>query len=364
MSPIDESPRQMTRVLHVAESFASGVASAILDYAGNTPSIEHHLLYATRQDAPIATEAVQSFATSVRLPDGHHRRIASVRKRALSIGADVIHAHSSFAGIYARLAAVTMPGVKVVYTPHCFAFERLDTSRAARAAIYVIEKALSLRTDVVAGCSEREVELARGLNPRVPAVYLPNALPSYGPPAAIATKPRLKIAAAGRMGPQKDPEFFAQIASAALREMDDVDFVWLGGGTDIQTAQLSSDGITVTGWLTREEVLEQLRTCDVYVHTARWEGYPLGILEATAAGVPTIVRTTDSTKHFPASTRFASPAEAVGHIEAFRRSDARTRAIGVWDRYTSVNTAEKQRSILEELYTVRSRSPKVSKANQ
>jgi glycosyltransferase involved in cell wall biosynthesis len=57
------------------------------------------------------------------------------------------------------------------------------------------------------------------------------------------------------------------------------------------------DTVLFVGW--RDDVPDLLRASDGYVHTARWEGSPLAVMEALAAGCPTVFTDcTDPPPHF------------------------------------------------------------------
>jgi glycosyltransferase involved in cell wall biosynthesis len=47
-------------------------------------------------------------------------------------------------------------------------------------------------------------------------------------------------------------------------------------------------GVPVSGWLAREQALEQLAHARVYLHWTAWDGLPLSILEAMARDVVVI----------------------------------------------------------------------------
>ena len=47
--------------------------------------------------------------------------------------------------------------------------------------------------------------------------------------------------------------------------------------------------MTITGWLTPEEVQEKLKNIDIYLSTAQWEGLPYAVLEAMNQGKPLLL---------------------------------------------------------------------------
>ena len=67
---------------------------------------------------------------------------------------DLIHLHSSWAGLLGRL--VPLGRRKIVYTPHCYAFERRDLSQVVRIGLWLVEKILSRRNAGVFAVSPRE----------------------------------------------------------------------------------------------------------------------------------------------------------------------------------------------------------------
>lgn len=181
--------------------------------------------------------------------------------------------------------------IKQVYTPHAWSFSRLDHSRLTRLGFWALEGALAARTDVLAGCSKAENNVAHWgpVSPRT--VYVPNVAEpdSVRKPTKGADEP-LVLAGAGRLTAQKDPVFFAETVQAIRDAGFRVAPIWVGGG-DEDVEQLFRDyGIKVTGWISHEQVQEQLKTADVYLHTARWEGFPITVLEAAANHIPVIVR--------------------------------------------------------------------------
>lgn len=339
-------------ILHVVEAFGGGVAAAVRDYVRATPECEHHLLCHLRPEAVnLEHEWDSEFASVRRLPGGHLANLKATRWAISELHPDVIHSHSSYAGAYARLAVghfprkpvdtlspLRAPGapttraerhgdllsdgerrrrlradkragsnalqrtvqqyfdpslarIKQVYTPHAWSFSRLDHSRLTRLGFWALEGALAARTDVLAGCSKAENNVAHWgpVTPRT--VYVPNV--ADPDPARRPTKGRdepLVLAGSGRLTAQKDPMFFLKTVAAIRTAGFRVAPLWIGGGDDEIEALLRSNGIEVTGWVGHDQVQERLRTADVYLHTARWEGFPITVLEAAANHIPVVVR--------------------------------------------------------------------------
>lgn len=280
-------------MVHVAEAFGGGVAAAIGDYVRNTPGITHILAYTLRPDAPTDPEELRAFAATHQLTGSHFNRIRQLRSLVRGMGRVTVHAHSSFAGAYARLAFLRSGRLRIVYTPHCYAFERRDLGLAKRFAYRLVEWGLSTNTSAFAACSPREARLSRWPGYRGQVVYVPNvyAGPKPSRPRNSMQSPTLiRVVGAGRLAPQKDPEFFGD-AIEALRERGfNISAQWIGDGPKPVREQLQDRGVQVLGWLGRREVLETLASGTVYVHTAAWEGFPIGLLEADAAGLPVVVR--------------------------------------------------------------------------
>ena len=282
----------MTRILHVTECFSTGVSRAIRTIAQLAPEHEHHLLY-TGLDEP----GESTFASCRELPDGTSARIRAVREVAGALGADVVHAHSSWAGVYTRALPLS---ARVVYQPHGYKLSDTSASRPARFAVAAAESLLGLRSDAVVVLSPQEARLARRLTPRAQVVVVPNVptLPvregspeSSEAPQGGGEMAHPTIVMSGRVSRQKDPEWFVAAVELVRRERPDVRAVWLGSDDDKGlTERLMAADVTVTGWVDADEVRRLVGAAGVYLHTARYEGFPLSVLDALALGTPTLVR--------------------------------------------------------------------------
>jgi len=273
-------------VLHVTTCFAGGVSRAVCATASATPDHTHHLLAAGADlDRAVAADA---FVSISELPGGFVRQLRRVRAELLRVQPTIVHAHSSWAGVLVRLAAPR--GASIVYQPHGYVCER----RGSLVGLvgFVVEAALAQRRQCVAVLSAREDRLARLMNPRGATVLVPN-VPSVGSTGirtdrAVARPPR--IAMIGRACHQKDPRLFLRVVRRLRQQVPDLEAVWIGEGEARHERELERGGIQVTGWLSDPELVSEIADVDAIVHTARYEGFPISVLDAAARGVPVVAR--------------------------------------------------------------------------
>lgn len=233
------------------------------------------------------------------------RAVASLRLLLRAVQPDVVHAHSSFPGVYARLVRVR--GARLVYTPHCFAFERRDIGWPARTLYRGIERALRRRTDLLAAGGPGEALVAEALGytpdrvrviPNVPSVRRRPPGPRH--PEPLTT---LRVGMLGRWAPQKDPLAFLEAVARLRSELPGVTVraTWIGGGDGATNAP---GDIGVTGWQTPEGVASELAGLDVYLHTAAWEAaVAIAVLDAFECGVPILARPIRAMPGLPPTVR-------------------------------------------------------------
>jgi glycosyltransferase involved in cell wall biosynthesis len=322
-SSLQQRPRAATasgrapaclHVLHVVEALGSGIATALEDYLLSTPDHTHSVLAYRRPSAQTGDDLERLATRVLPLPEGRLAQARTVRRWIRELRPDLVHAHSTYAGIYVRLSA-RRPGAPLVYTPHAYPFERRDVPAAVRGLYWLVEAALSLRGGCVAAVGPREAELAARLPGRQAVVHLPNVVRGVRPrtPGAQqqpAARSELRLAMLGRISPQKGPDFFGRAARLSRAWDLPLRWIWVGGGRPEEERALRDAGAEVTGWLPRQLALDRLATADVYVHTAAWEGSPVSVLEAAALGLPIVARRIPSLEALGLPTLFDTP-EAV-----------------------------------------------------
>ena len=335
------------RILHVTECYDGGVRRAIDTIAELTPEFDHVLLttQGIQPSNPLAYEAVE------RMPDGLAQRILSVNRTASDRNVDVIHAHSSWAGVYTRAGRRRLP---VVYEPHCFAFDDPRRNCVSRWAFRFAEAVLGRRTAATLVLSPHEQRLAENLMPSDKVVWMPN-IPSLSAPVGTRVNTgddASEIVMVGRLAGQKDPEFFAHVAQAASAANPALKFTWIGDGSAVYRQMLVDGGVEVTGWLEDLELQSRLGNAALYFHSAQYEGFPLSVLDAASLGIPIIVRNLPSFDGTPL-TQISSVEEASQKIlEALAQPSVMAQYEQQRKELLETMTPEAQRNSLYRAYEI------------
>ena len=237
------------------------------------------------------------------------RALVSLRSAMRSFRPQVVHTHSSKAGILGRLAA-RLEGVPVVHTVHGFGFTPLQAA-PTRFLFRAAEKTMARFTDHFVTVSEtdrhRGIEL--GLFPperttviraaidlgRFNAVIESDAVrESLGVPTGVPM-----VTQVGNFKPQKAPLDFVRVAAAVHEAHPDAWFVMVGDGPLREPAERLAGELGIaermvfSGWW--NDIPGLLAATTVSVLTSRHEGLPCSVVESLAAGVPVVATAVDGT---------------------------------------------------------------------
>lgn len=344
----------MSRVLHVTESLGGGVATALAAFAKNSPESEHHLFASVRPSAAVEMDLAQYFRSVTFLKSGWIGGSLKLWKHFRLIRPDYVHLHSSFAGAFGRL--IPLPRSRIIYTPHCFGFEREDLSGMARSFFRYCERILSIRAHTLAAISPREAQLGREMHFKC-VIYVPNSSLSVRRSCRTiitgAAQP-LRVIGVGRLCAQKGSDFFAALARKTLAHDRRVQFKWIGDGDPDMKMRLQASGVEVAGWLSHAETLASLAESHVYLHTAAWEGAPISVIEAATVGTPILARDIPSLRSLGTPNLLAAPEEFAKRLMDFCEYPSLLEAESQRSLdFSAQFSAESQRTALTNLYRAR-----------
>jgi glycosyltransferase involved in cell wall biosynthesis len=217
---------------------------------------------------------------------------------------DIVHAHSSKAGLICRLAARFAGAKAIVYTPHGHVFYGYF-GKAFTGAIIFAEKALARVTDAIVGLTPSECGewLEYGIGRGEQYTSIPSGVDfagfeetgrsvrgvreEFGVPGGA-----LLVVSMGRFVEVKGFRFFIEAAVDRVSKRDDVFFLLAGEGplrpfykTLIDNAG-AGDRIRLVRW--QEETVDILRDADVFVLPSLNEGMGRVLVEAMYFGKPVI----------------------------------------------------------------------------
>lgn len=273
------------KILFVVEAMGGGVFTYIVDLANElVKSYDMYIAYATRPQTPedyknyfdpaIHLIEVKNFTRSIN-PQKDLKAVPEIKKIADEVHPDIIHLHSSKAGVIGRIA-FNGKDVPLFYTPHGYSFLMENYKPAKRMMFKAIETVFAKRNCTTISCSPGEYQESLKLTKK--ATYVNNGINTVELDRMLSKVEKIDhpftVFTLGRICYQKNPALFNSIAEA----MSEVHFLWIGDGE--LKGELKAPNIEITGWVDREEALKRSYNADVFVLTSLWEGLPISLLEA------------------------------------------------------------------------------------
>lgn len=272
------------RILQVITLCELGGAQSVVANLSNKLCENHEVIVAAGEgdgkmfdllDSRIKTERIPSLVRRLS-PVDEIKAIFAMRKLYRKYHPDIIHLHSSKAGLLGRIA---FPKQKTVYTVHGF-----DSIRIAYRKFLPLEKLLQKKCAAIAGVSRYDEKnlIAEGITRNVSTVY--NGIYK---PAPLASAPfdqikgyEGKVLCIARLAPPKNHELFIQVA----KRLSEYAFIWIGNQNepdfDIPDNVFFMGNIPGAGAYTAY--------ADIFMLPSNYEGLPMVIIEALANGTPVV----------------------------------------------------------------------------
>lgn len=252
---------------------------------------------------------------------------------------DVLHAHSSKAGVLARVAAKLARVPVVLYTPHAFSF--LNRSRL-RSWTELVERCLGRWTHRLVAVSPSEAKTAvdRRIIDQERVVTIPNAIETSGapdPPATRDDEPLLPIVGTvAHFRGQKGLATLLEAARVLTQRGVAVHYSFFGSGRPpaklrrlARKARIPESSF-VSKSFEDDSVYERI---GIFVLPSRFEGLSYALLEAARARLPIVTTDVAGNSDFlvPGTGRLVPPHDPVALADAIAwmvEHPAQARAMG------------------------------------
>lgn len=223
-------------------------------------------------------------------------------------GYQVVHTHSSKAGLLGRLAAFAARVPRVLHTVHGWSFNDFQREPAFRAFV-ILERLLAPLTDVLAvvAVSLREKGLLQRIGRPHQYALLRAAVDLDAwrrtPRSRRALQAQVKglrpkvVGVIANLKPQKAPLDFVRIAAQVCAKAKDVDFVYVGDGPLRAEAQAlaaslgAAKRVHLLGWQRDPRALAA--GFDVFLLPSLYEGLPCVFPQALSLGLPVVASQVD-----------------------------------------------------------------------
>lgn len=288
------------RILHVAQPTTEGVAVVVADLVGE--------LVRRGWSVTVACPTGGYLEPRVREAGARHGRweatrtpgwrsapeTRSLRRIIAQTRPDVVHLHSSKAGLAGRLAL--RGRLPTVFSPHAWSFLHAHGLQGTLALRW--EQAATRWTDVILCGSLDEVATGEAAGIRGNYEMISNSIES--PPSTVDRRQaRVELqlpldapmcVCLGRLTAQKGQDVLLRGWPAVRRAVPEARLILVGDGPDrVKLESMSSPGVQFAGAALKENVPLWIAAADVLAFPSRWETLSLAVLESLAGGRAVIV---------------------------------------------------------------------------
>ena len=298
------------RVLHVAE--AAGGVERYLEtlFKYSKDQVENILVCSQNYDykkfKTLADRVIVLRMAHDIEPSSDIKVERTLRRIIKQLKPDIVYAHSSKAGAFARIADIGLNN-KVIYNPHGWAFNMQQSAKKKEMYKWV-EKISAHFCDKIVCISDAERESAlreKICKPsKLQVIYNGIDLEEIEK-AASMSKAQLGIpedtfvvGMVGRLSKQKAPDTFVKAAKLIKEKIPNAFFLMVGDGELrgqieglINQYDLGSSFL-ITGWV--DNPTAYMKIMDIGMLLSRWEGFGLVLPEYMACGVPIVATNVDA----------------------------------------------------------------------
>lgn len=303
---------QKVRVLHIAQS-AGGVDRYIRMLLKYLDKEKFENVFICSYDFKI--DDYEGLAAYLEQVDMHReigtndiKAISVVRKLIKKYTPDIVYAHSSKAGVIARVADIGLNNL-CVYNPHGWAFN-MHCSKIKQILYMLIERVAAPFCNKFICISE--AEKLSGLSKKIyksnkaKVIYNGVDIDAYENEIhqqisrldINIPEDAFVVGMVGRISPQKAPDIFIKAAKIIKENISNAYFLIVGDGEQEKEIReyAKENGLTnslyITGWV--DNPLSYVELFDVAMLLSRWEGFGLALPEYMMTGKPIVATKVDA----------------------------------------------------------------------
>lgn len=295
------------KILHIAETAKGGVGTVL-----------HSLVHHQRSQSDVTKVSCLlplEHSKDVELYGDVEYRFFNRKKRSInsllhfalktacilySTKPDVVHLHSSFAGMIARPMAWLICGkkTKIIYSPHAFSF-LMDTSALKKKCYIKIEKAMSFFCDKIICVSDYEYTSAVEASlAKDKLVMIYNGVDKKTKKNSRVLNDHggvFKLLFVGRIDYQKGFDILIDVVNSINKDelRYKIELTVVGDSVnDVRDKyNVSNENLNIAykGWLNQEKIEKHYLESDFVILPSRWEGFAMVPLESMSYGTPVIV---------------------------------------------------------------------------
>lgn len=307
------------KLLLIVEAMGGGVRRHVVDLINGLDKSQFTitLLYGKRRADASFLAQIQELEKEAQLigsdnlvrelsPKQDYAALKEIKNVIREVQPDIVHCHSSKAGVLGRLAAKQMHIKKIFYTPHAYSFQAPEFSASKKAVFVAIERWMSRHATTMTfnvSKGERQCALENRLDKPEKFQVIYNGVPDIPLPSKDEARKCLNlpidvpvVGTTVRLNEQKDPFTFIKIAKNVIQSCPNTQFLYIGSGPlfepmqkYIQEHQLDKN-VHLCGYCEDAELL--VPAFDVFLLTSLYEGFPYALLEALRAGAPIVATDT------------------------------------------------------------------------
>lgn len=287
------------RVLVIAEKYDGGVkthleiiVNSLKDFDVCKVILRGGLLSPSRSIREDEEFFLEEF--NIKNPVKLYKNIKWIKKFAIENEIDLIHLHSTIAGVIGILLSVMLWNnkVKFIYTPHAYYSQKPDLSFLKRFLVLKMEKLVGLYPSKVIHVSKGEEQhaLMHKIVTKEKSVVIYNGI-KKSVNVKSGSSQRLVIGNLARVDIQKNPNRFVEIAMHIIKNSTrPIQFVYGGDGPLLEEMKSLilkkklQEKVKFIGYVEDKDAF--FNGIDGYLSTSYYEGLPYSVVEAASFGIP------------------------------------------------------------------------------